>query len=129
MPALPCFGLDDWPTFIYGDIGHHVAPDKVDLMRYSMVGIGPRKWFQTWGIDLPKNGKMAQEAGLQAIRELQRVVAAVFASGKHAGIEAAKKEAGLRCPTAYDLQVQGCECKRGHKLPGRIAKARVALPT
>lgn len=128
VPALPCFGLDYWPKFIYGDIGHHVAPDKVDLMRYTIVGIGPRTLFQSWGIDMPKNGKRAQEVGLQVIRELQHIVAAVYDSGKHAGIEAAKKEANLRHLSAYDVQVQGCECKRGHKLPGRIAKARAPLP-
>ena len=129
VPGLPCFGLDYWPKFIYGDIGHHVAPDKVNLMRYTVVGIGPRTLFQKmWGIDMPKNGKWAQRVGLQVVRELQRIVAVVFDSGKHAGIEAAKKEAGLRPLSSYDLQVQGCECKRGHKLPGRIAKARAQLP-
>ena len=43
VPALPFFGLDYWPKFIDGDIGHHVAPDKVNLMDYTIVGIGPRK--------------------------------------------------------------------------------------
>ena len=55
-------------------------------------------------------------------------MAAVFDSGKHEGIEAAKREAGLRSLSAYDVQVQCCECKRGHKLPGRIKNARAALP-
>ena len=126
VPALPCFGFNYWPKFIYGDIGLHVAPDKVDLERYTFVGKGPRTLFQMWGIDLPKDGKRAQEPGLQVVRELQQIVNAVIDSGMHAGIEAARKEAGLRPLSAYDVQVQGCECKRGHKLPGRVAKARIA---
>ena len=128
VPRLPCFGLDYWPKFLYGDIGHHVAPTKVDLQRYTIVGVGCRKLLQMWGLTLPKGGRAAQGPGLDAVRELQRCVAAVFDSGKHEGIEAAKREAGLRPLSAYDVQVQCCECKRGHKLPGRIKNARAALP-
>jgi len=128
VPRLPCFGFDYWPKFIYGDIGHHVAPTKVDLQRYSIVGVGCRKLVQTWGITLPKGGRAAQGPGLEAVRELQRCVATVFDSGKHEGIEAARREADLRPLSAYDVQVQCCECKRGHKLPGRVKNSRAALP-
>ena len=97
-------------------------------MQHTIVGIGSRTLFQKmWGIDMPKKCKRAQEVGLQVIRELQSIVTAAHDSGKHAGIEAAKNEAGLRPLSSYDFQVQGCECKRGHKFPGRIAKARAQL--
>ncbi len=127
VPRLPCFGFDYWPKFIYGDIGHHVAPSKVDLQRYTIVGIGCRKLLESWGISLPKTGRAAQARGLEAVGELQQCVAAVFDSQQHKGIETARREAGLRPLTAYDVQVQCCECKRGRQLPGQIAKARVAL--
>lgn len=127
VPSLPCFGLDYWSKFLYGDLGHHVAPGKVDLMQYTMVGIGCRRLLESWGIALPKDGAAAQGPALEAVRELQHVVAAVLASGQHAGIEAARREAGLNPLSAYDVQVQCCECKRGHNLPGRVANARTKL--
>ena len=88
-----------------------------------------RKLFQKmWGIDMPQNGKRVQEVGLQVIRELQRIVTAVYDSGKHAGIEAAKKEAGLRPLSSYDVQVQGCECIASRFPPSRLkATTRVVL--
>lgn len=127
VPLLPCFGLDYWPKFVYGDIGLHVAPRICDLESFTIVGVGCRALLKSWGIPLPSGGQAAQRAGLQAIRELQRCVAAVFASRAHAGIEAARLGASLRAPSAYDIQVQSCECKRGHRLPPRVAKARLPL--
>ena len=53
----------------------------------------------------------------------------VVASGLHAGIEAARQEAGLVKLTSYDIQVQSCECKRGFHLSARIAGARAQLHT
>ena len=77
---------------------------------------------------MPQNGKRVQEVGLQVIRELQRIVTAVYDSGKHAGIEAAKKEAGLRPLSSYDVQVQGCECIASRFPPSRLkATTRVVL--
>ena len=70
VPRLPCFGLDYWPKFLYGDIGHHVAPTKVDLQRYTIVGVGCRKLLQVWGLTLPKDGRAAQGPGLDVVREL-----------------------------------------------------------
>ena len=32
VPNLNCFGFDYWPKFLYGDVGIHVAPDKVEQM-------------------------------------------------------------------------------------------------
>ena len=127
VPSLPCFGYDYWPKFIYGDIGNHITDGKADLMRYTLVGIGCRTLLHQWGLSLPRSGRKAQAAGLEAICELQKCVAAVIESHKHVGIEIACQDAGLRPLTAYDVQVQCCECKRGHSLHGRIAKARALL--
>ena len=82
-----------------------------------MVGSGPREMLELWNIKLPMVGKRGQEQGLEALRELRQCVATVFASRKHAGLLAAQRDAGLRPLTVYDIQVQGCECKRGYKRP------------
>ena len=129
VPRLPCWGYDYWPKFLYGDIGHHIAKDNIDLDSCTMVGIGCRSLLKKWGIHLPKTGFASQRQGLEAVREIRRIVAAVVASGLHAGIEAARREAGLVILTSYDVQVQSCECKRGFSLPPRIAAARTLLWT
>ena len=57
----------------------------------------------------------AQREGLEIVRELKDVVNKVLESGLHSGLQRAREEMRLRPLTAYDVQVQSCECKTGLK--------------
>ena len=108
MKEIPCFG-PYWCKYIYGDIGQHIAPAVVDLENYSMVGNGCEDYLRMMGL---KFGD-AQQEGLEIIRELKDVVNKVLESGLHNGLQRAREEMRLRPLTAYDVQVQSCECKKG----------------
>ena len=124
LPKLPCFG-PYWSKYVYGDVVEHVAAEKADLYNYSMVGPGCEYWLRFMGLPLQR-GKVQQQ-GLEALRELRDVVNKVIESGLHTGLEAARAEACLAPLTAYDVQVQSCECKRGFKMVARVAAARKPL--
>ena len=119
---FPCFG-EYWSKYVYGDIALHVT-NKADLTRYTVVGPGCASWLRdVMGLPLQK----VQRDGLEALRELTRVVNKVINSGLHKGIEAACRTARLKPLTAYDAQVQCCEAKRGFKLIPMIAAKRRKL--
>ena len=61
------------------------------------------------------------------MRELRACVNKVLESVRHPGVQSASEEANLVPLTAYDVQVQLCECKRGFSLPARIRATRAAL--
>ena len=108
MKEIPCFG-PYWCKYIYGDIGHHIAPEIVDLYNYSMVGNGSEDHLRMMGIKF----KDAQREGLEILRELKDVVNKVLESGLHNGLQRAREEMRLRPLNTYDAQVQSCECKKG----------------
>jgi hypothetical protein len=64
---------------------------------------------------------------LEAVRELQDIVNKVLESGLHEGLRRARVEMRLRPLTAYDVQVQSCEAKRGFHIIGRVKKERQQL--
>ena len=110
MKAIPSFG-PYWCKYIYGDIGQHIAPAIVDLENYTMVGNGSEDYLRMMGLKF----RDAQQEGLEIVRELRDVVNKVVESGLHNGLQKGREEMRLRPLTAYDLQVQCCECKKGLK--------------
>ena len=79
--------------------------------NYTMVGNGCEDWLRMMGL----NFRDAQREGLEIVRELKDVVNKVIESGLHSGLQTARQEMRLRPLTAYDVQVQSCECKKGLK--------------
>ncbi len=128
IPRLPHFGYDYWPKFVYGDIALHIAPPgKTDLNKFTIVGTGCFQLMEGWGIKFPgqKDPIARQQAGLEALRELQNALQAARGRG-HAGLQLAHAW-GLEECTVYDVQVQCCECKRGKHMIPRIASTRPLL--
>lgn len=125
VPKLPCFG-PYWSKYVYGDVVEHLAAERADLKDFTMVGPGCAYWLRFMGLPLQR-GKKEQQQGVEALRELRGVVNKVLESGLHAGLEKARAQARLQSLTAYDVQVQSCECKRGFKMPARVAAARDVL--
>ena len=76
-----------------------------------MVGNGCEDWLRMMGL----NFRDAQREGLEIVRELKDVVNKVIESGLHSGLRRAREEMHLQPLTAYDVQVQCCECKKGLK--------------
>ena len=74
-----------------------------------MVGNGCEDWLRIMGLKF----RDAQREGLEIIRELKDVVNKVLESGLHNGLQRAREEMRLRPLTAYDVQVQSCEGKKG----------------
>ena len=77
------------------------------------IGTGCSKDLASWAPVRASSGLARQREHLQAVRELRDCVNAVLQSGLHAGLERARVEAQLEPLTAYDVQVQCCECKHG----------------
>jgi len=125
---MPCFGRY-WSKYVYSDIAAHVAGDKADIDRYTMAGPGCEYWLRHAGVPLPNGTQPAQDAALAALRELRQIVNAVLESGRHSGLEKARKEMRVKPLTVYDAQTQACETKRGFRLPARIAEKREKLWT
>ena len=123
LPELPCFG-PYWSKYVYGDVSAHIAGDKADLHNFSMIGPGCEEWLLFIGLQLGGGAKQVQEQGLQALRELRDIVNRVIESKRHRGIEAARAAGRLEPLTAYDIQVQACECKRGY---GMISATMAAM--
>ena len=88
-----------------------------------MVGPGCLYWLRFMGLPLGRGWQQTTHA-LEALRELRDVVDMVLQSGLHAGLEKARVQGQLGLLTAYDVQVQPCECKRGFQLVARVAKNR-----
>ena len=126
MPQLPCFGAY-WSKYVYGDVAEHMAGEKADLRNFSMVGPGCEYWLRYMGLPLPRGFQQVQEQGLEALRELRNVVNHVIATGRHRGLEKARREGRLEPLTVYDVQVQACEGKRGFRMVARVAKPRQPL--
>ena len=65
---------------------------------------------------------------MQALRELRDIANHVIESKRHRGKEAARAAGRLEPLTAYDIQVQACECKRGFgNIGAAVAAARAPL--
>ena len=128
LKRTPCYG-NYWAKFLYGDIGIHLAGSKADLARFSVIGPGCFEMLETWGLVFHGNVKERQRQGLEAVNELRLVVQAIFQAGAYPGIQRARDEADLQVPSAYDVQVQCCEAKRGlpEKLHSRLASTREPL--
>ena len=118
-----------WAKFLYGDIAVHLAGAKADLTQYTIVGPGCFAMLEAWGIRFTGPRMARQRQGLAAVNELRVAVQAIFLSAAHLGIERAREEADLRELSAYDVQVQCCEHKRGlrMKLHARLATTRKRL--
>ena len=123
-----CYG-PYWAKFLYGDIGSHLAGSKADLGRFTTIGPGCFEMLETWGLVFYGNVTERQRQGLEAVNEVQLVVQAIFQAGAHPGIQRARDEADLQEPSAYDVQVQCCEAKRGLRetLHSRLATMREPL--
>ena len=124
----PCYG-NYWAKFLYGDIGSHLAGSKADLARFTGIGPGCFEMLETWGLVFHGSVTERQRQGLEAVNELRLVVQAIFQAGAHRGIQRARDDANLQEPSAYDLQVQCCEDKRGLRetLHSRLATTRTPL--
>ena len=125
VPRMKLFGLGYWSKFVFGDIG--LLSSRVSLEDYTIVGVGCLALLSTWGLKFPRGALALQKAGLEAVQELKEVVDEVFQPARHPGIQMARTGAQLRELTAYDVQVQCCETKRGFSLPGRIRSTRATL--
>ena len=125
VPRMKLFGLGYWSKFVYGDIA--LLSSRVSLEDYSIVGVGCLALLSTWGLQFPRGTLIRQRAGLDAVRELKKVVDEVFQTARHPGIQMARTGAHLRELTALDVQVQCCETRRGFSLPGRIRSTRATL--
>ncbi len=84
--------------------------------------------LSSWGLQFPRGALARQKAGLEAVRELKKVVDEVLRTARHPGIQMARAEARLEPLSCYDVQVQCCETKRGFSMPGRIRSTRATLP-
>jgi hypothetical protein len=129
LGSAKCFGVY-FSKFLCGDIGNHLAGEKADLARYTMIGPGCFCLLEMWGLLFSGRTVERQRQGLEAVNELRACVAAVFQAGTHQGIERAREEGGLMLPTAYDCQVQICEHKRATReggLHSRLTSTRCAL--
>ena len=124
----PCYG-NYWAKFLYGDIGSHLAGSKADLAGFTVIGPGCFEMFESWGLVFQGSVTERQRQGLEGVNELRLVVQAIFQTNAHPGIQCARDAAGLQEPSAYDLQVQCCEEKRGlrEKLHSRLASTRKPL--
>ena len=125
VPRMKLFGLGYWSKFVFGDIG--LLSSRVSLEDYTIVGVGCLALLSTWGLKFPRGALALQKAGLEAVQELKEVVDEVFQPARHPGIQMARTGAQLRELTAYDVQVQCCETKRGFSLPGHIRSTRATL--
>ena len=124
LPELPCFG-PYWSKYVYGA---HIAGDKADLHDFSIIGPGCEKWLRLIGLQLGNGAQQVQERDLQALRELRDIVNHVIESKRHRGIEEARAAGRLEPLTAYDIQVQACECKRGYgMISATVAAMRAPL--
>jgi len=126
VPKMKYFGMGYWAKFVFGDIGH-ITGEKVNLDEYTMIGVGAFTMLEKWGLKFPSGALAAQRTGLEAVRELRACVNKVLESGRHAAMQSAREEANLVPLTAYDVQVQLCECKRGFSMPARIRATRARL--
>ena len=126
LTKLPCFG-PYWSKYVYADVSEHVAGGKASLHDFTMVGNGCFDWLRTMGLRLPAGALREQRRCLEALRELRDVTNSAIESGQHRGLAAACADGRLAPLTAYDVQVQCCECKRGFQLVARIAAQRKPL--
>ncbi len=103
VPRMPHFGLGYWSKFVFGDIG--LLSSKASLEDYTIVGVGCLALLSSWGLQFPRGALARQRAGLEAVRELKKVVAEVFRTARHAGIQMARTQARLEPLSCYDVQV------------------------
>ena len=101
------YGWNYWAKYIYGDIGHWVAPELCDLNTTTFVGTGAFQQLEYLGYSFPQNPKERQYAGIRALRELQDKANAKLAAGELGN--------DMDPLTTYDIQVQCCLCKRSRK--------------
>jgi hypothetical protein len=117
--------LDYWPKFIYGDVACWMLPHMGILWGHTLVGVGCFTLLESWGLRFPASGLARQKAGLEALREIRDYFCLL--SEVQPGLVAARSQGVLEDLTAYDLQVQCCEAKRGMRLPAGIAATRAPL--
>ena len=102
-----------------------MVPHLRSLWGHTLVGVGCFTLLESWGLRFPASGMARQAAGLEALVELRDYF--VLLSDVQPGLAAARRDGLLENLSAYDLQVQCCEAKRGMRLPGRIAATRTPL--
>ncbi len=104
VPGIPMYGWGYWAKYIYGGIGHWVAPQVCDLSCTSFVGRGAFQQLEYLGDRFSGNRWERQHAGMTALCELQ---------GKaNAKLERGELGDDMEPLTTYDTQVQCCLCKR-----------------
>ena len=117
--------MDYWPKFLYGDVALWMVPRLGSLWGHTLVGVGCLTLLESWGLRFPASGLARQAAGLEALQELRDYFLSLYEV--QPGLVAARRAGLLENLSAYDLQVQCCEAKRGMRLPARIAATRTPL--